>query len=410
MKVLLVASCLMLGALGGLAVPTARSVATAASPTTCAPVYSTRTKLITPTLQQVRIGNGLGTCPQGIRVTSRGPRGALWGTDTQNGIWKSTDDLRTWRLLYRTPAPYKYVERVLELRSGTVLIVAYDQRGRRFVLRSHDGGRSFSGPVLSLPLLPGDDPGSASRLLNSQSWLQLGSSVFMGEYHSGALRPVHLWRSDDDGRTFQNASVFTGVRHIHGVYRDPYDPRRLWVAIGDTELQPRIGYSTDRGATFTFVTEGKYPESRAVGLMFTRKAMFWATDSPEVPAQLFRWDRATGEVTSVLGGLNGPFYYTVRYKGAQVQLSTVSLKSDDGYIGDEFVHVLTTGDDGASWKSARTPWRRSRVQPPRKASIIGITDPDKSGRFWVSFYNLEGSNDRSTWTTNLELRLIPSAR
>ena len=48
------------------------------------------------------------------------------------------------------------------------------------------------------------------------------------------------------------------------------------------------------------MTDGSYPESRVVDLMFDSNAVYWGTDSPDVPAGLFRYDRSTGQVTQVM--------------------------------------------------------------------------------------------------------------
>jgi hypothetical protein len=248
----------------------------------------------------------------------------------------------------------------------------------------------------------------APRLLGSQSWAQAADgSIYVGEY--GRPRVVHLWRSTDDGRSFKVATTFPDVKHIHGVYVDPYAPNRVWVAIGDQGPQPRVGYSADRGQTFQFVSRANYPESRVVGLMFSKQAVFWATDTPDVPSVLYRWDRTSGIVTQLLGGLNGPFYYTAQFRGAYAQFSAVSTKDNDGYIGDEYVHVVAS-PDGVRWASASTPWKRAQDRPLRKAVILGITSPDNRGRFWVSFYALAGASAPSGRTTIFELQLTPNGK
>lgn len=382
--------------------------ASAASALVCrAPLRATR-RLLAPGLRLLKSTYGRGTCPGGIHPTFRGKGGVLWATDTANGLWKSSDDGKTWRRTFKA-GKYHNVERVLQLRSGRFLIVVVNDRGQRYILRSTDtSGTKFGRPVMTFPFdARFDDFYLAPRLLGSQSWVQApDGSIYVGEYGS-ALTTVYLWRSTNDGASFQVATTFSGVKHIHGVYVDPYASNRVWVAIGDNGTQPRVGYSVDGGRTFTFVSKGVYPESRAVGLMFSKEAVLWATDSPDVPAGLYRWDRKSGVVSQLLGGLNGPFYYTAQFRGAYAQLSGISLKTDDAYIGDEYVHVVAS-PNGVRWASARTPWKRAQDRPLRKALMMGITSPDKRGRFWVSFFNLAGASEASTRTANFELQLLPS--
>jgi hypothetical protein len=312
----------------------------------------------------------------------------------------------TWRLTFDVRG-YHTIERVLQLRSGRLLIVVDDSSGRRHILRSADAsGTRFSAPVMNLPFVPGlDTPATAPRLLGSESWVQApDGTIYIGEYVNDP-HLIHLWRSGDDGKSFQVATTFQDVRHIHSLFIDPYAPDRVWVVIGDTREQSRIGYSDDKAETFTWISKDRYPESRAVGLMFTKQAVLWATDVPEVRSSLFRWDRTSGRVTSVLEGLNGPFYYTAQFGNAYAQFSAAFPKGQDGYLGDPYIHVISSSD-GRTWSSTRTPWRIAE-SPPLKGLIYGITGPDNRGRFWVNFYGLAGASSKSGRTASFELQLVP---
>jgi hypothetical protein len=145
-----------------------------------------------------------------------------------------------------------------------------------------------------------------------------------------------------------------------------------------------------------------------VGLFFTRKAVYWATDTPDVPAGFFRWDRATGVVTRVLGGLNGPFYFTFQHRNSFVTFSHVSTKASDNYIGDQRIHAVTS-QNGSTWRSTVTPWRHNQSADSvnRKASITSFTKPDQYGRFWVFFYDLAGAPRRLDYVNNFELQFVP---
>ena len=344
-----------------------------------------------------------------IHVATRGPAGVLWGLDTSSGLWRSTNDMRTWTSAWK-PRGYRAVEHVLQLRSGRVLLIVYKNSGQRFILRSTDssGTRFASKPVFAFPFDASVDPvlasATAPRILSPDSWVEAGKTIYVGEYGS-APNPVYLWKSINGARSFRVAATFTGVRHIHSVFRDPYGRHAIWVAIGDNGPQPRVGYSTDGGKTFTFVSRGKYPESRAVGLFFTPQAVYWGTDTPDVPAGLFRWDRQTQIVSQVLAGLNGPFYYAFQYKNAYVTFSHVGTKASDAYIGDQLIHAIAS-TNGSTWRSATTRWKRDQspdsVQRGRKAAIVSFSKPDRHGRFWVYFYDLVGATNH---VSNFELQL-----
>jgi hypothetical protein len=116
--------------------------------------------------------------------------------------------------------------------------------------------------------------------------------------------------------------------------------------------------------------------------MFTKNAVYWGTDVPERLGALYRWDRSTGEITSVLSGLREPFFDARQSRGWYVQFSEVSTQASDGYIGDEYVHVLV--GNGSSWHESRTPWKRNSAHMQQKVAPWGLTSPDRSGCFWLS--------------------------
>jgi hypothetical protein len=351
-------------------------------------------EVIAPYVRVVKSSFGLGTCDTPIRVAARSADGALWGWDNRNGLWKSTDNLASWHLVYNAVG-FAQIENVLPLSSGRLLILVRDANRGYHVLRSTDKSATEFDPqpVLDMP--------ANGRLLGSQSWVEVKGSIYAGEYGDPAS-PVLLWRSNDGGQTFSVAASFDDVRHIHSVQADPSVSGRIWVTIGDSVKQSRIGYSDDAGRTFKFITDGVYPRSRAVSLMFTRQAVYWGTDTPDVPAGLYRWDRKTKAIDQVLDHLNGPFYFAVSHDGLFAQFSAIETGN---YIGDQRYHVLSS-DGAKSWRETTTPLMRAQDDANSNSVILGITPPDSRGRFWVDFWNLVGADYR---TSNIEFQLDATA-
>jgi hypothetical protein len=380
-------------------------------PITCASGVKRVNVRVAPGLRLIKTWTSPGSCPTTIHVATRGPSGVLWGIDSSNGLWRSTDDMRTWTRAY-VAARYRAIEHALQLKSGLVLLIVYNTSGRRFILRSTNrvGTRFAKKPIFAFPFDPSKDalvPAGAPRILSPQSWVETGQAIYVGEYGTNAPNPIYLWKSTNGGQSFKVATTFTGVRHIHSVFADPFSRNTIWVTIGDNGAQPRIGYSKDGGKTFTFVSRATYPESRAVGLLFTPRAVLWATDTPDVPAGLFRWDRNTGVVKQVLEGLNGAFYYTFQYRNAYVAFSHVGTKASDSYIGDQLIHAVTS-TDGSTWKSTVTPWRHNQSPDSvnRKAAIGSFTKPDRKGRFWIYFFDLAGATRNHDYVNNFELQFV----
>ena len=373
-KLLVVAAIVIAGLIGA---------ASASASTTCRPSINPPGTpaagiVVAPGLRVISTLWGNGTCP-GFFVSSRAPNGTIWVSSYDNTLWKSTDDMRTLQRTY-VATGYVRVEQALQLASGTVLIEVRDANGDAHILRSTDAsGTSFT-DVLKLP------PGSS--LHDSNSWVEVNGTVYIGQYSGGP--PVNLYKSTNDGQTWSVVWQGTNSDEIHAVQADPYVAGRIWVMTDGLEKRVRgtaVGYSDDGGQTFTWVTHGSYPESRVVDLMFAPDAVYWGTDSPDVPAGLFRYDRAAGQVTQLLGNLNGPFYVAVGYNGQFAQFSIVPSSE---YIGDQNIHILTNGA-GSSWSVTTSPWSRDPGNPAQNALTVGNTQPDSQGRFWVGYYDLAGS-------------------
>jgi PKD repeat protein len=351
-------------------------------------------------LRVVKSSYSIGDCDSTISATARSPDGTIWGVDQgdgKDGLWKSTDDLASWQLVYEA-SDYRSVEEVLPLASGHLLIVVVDAQNIRHVLRSTGtDGTAFGAPVLDLP------PGAL--LHDPQSWVETGNAIYIAEYGDPAY-PVVVWKSTDDGQTFSvSYARYSDARHYHSIQPDPYHAGRLWLDVGDSNTEPRIGYSDDGASTFSWITEVTYPQSRALDMMFAPEAVYWAADSGDEPTGMYAWDRHTGTITRILKSLNGPFYNTFSANGVYAQFSAVEQPIADGYVGDDYIHVITSRE-GASWSATRTPFRRLIGDTRQTAYMTHFTPPDSQGRFWGSFFDLDGTEYKNS---NIQFQLDPSA-
>lgn len=149
------------------------------------------------------------------------------------------------------------------------------------------------------------------RVLRGGCALAEDGSVFFGEYIANRERDtaIHLYRCPAGSREAQVARRFPPgwTRHIHGVFRDPLDGA-LWLCCGDVGEECRIIRSRDGFATFETIGQGD--ESwRAVSLLFTPEALWYATDAEFEQNRIFRVDRESGE-REVVGEVDGPVYYS----------------------------------------------------------------------------------------------------
>lgn len=148
------------------------------------------------------------------------------------------------------------------------------------------------------------------RVLRSACAIGKDGAVYFGEYFSNADRgPINVYRYlPGTGRVTVAYTFSAGqVRHIHGVYADPYT-ETLWCVTGDGPSESRITRTLDFFRTLD--TVGESDESwRTVSLLFTSDSITYASDAEFDKNFIYRLDRVTGKRT-VLGEIDGPVYYS----------------------------------------------------------------------------------------------------
>jgi len=149
--------------------------------------------------------------------------------------------------------------------------------------------------------------------------------TYFGEYFMNPTRgDVHIFRLDTMLETWEIAHTFKAgeVRHVHGIYRDPYDSQALWVTCGDDTGECYFYRTHDRFATIERIGEGTQLW-RAVRLFFTEDAVCWLTDSQLEQNHSCRWDRKTQQL-SLGQRLNAPAWYgSTMTEGLHLAFTTV---------------------------------------------------------------------------------------
>ena len=121
-------------------------------------------------------------------------------------------------------------------------------------------------------------------------------NVYFGEYFMNPERvPVKIWRVSPDLESWEVACELPGVRHVHGIYADPYAPGTLWAAVGDFKGECYLMRSEDGFRSLQMYGDGSQIW-RAVSLFFTEKTVNWLTDSNLELNHACRMDRADGKL------------------------------------------------------------------------------------------------------------------
>lgn len=120
--------------------------------------------------------------------------------------------------------------------------------------------------------------------------------TYFGEYFMNPERgPVRIWRVDPALENPEIAREFPAgrIRHVHGIFRDPYDRRALWVTVGDLEGECHLLRTRDRFETIESFGDGSQ-HWRAVTLFFAPDHVCWLTDSNLEQNYACRMQRKSG--------------------------------------------------------------------------------------------------------------------
>jgi hypothetical protein len=119
-------------------------------------------------------------------------------------------------------------------------------------------------------------------------------NIYFGEYFMNPdRRPVRVWCVSSDLTQWHTAHDFKNIRHVHGVYRDPFDEQAFWVTVGDFKGECYILKTDDQFKSFSHFGDGSQIW-RAVNLFFTGEHINWLTDSNLEPNHACRMVRKNG--------------------------------------------------------------------------------------------------------------------
>lgn len=167
------------------------------------------------------------------------------------------------------------------------------------------------------------------------------NAFYYGEYRKNEERSiVSVWKWQPGQLGWNPCWQFNNIRHIHGVFSDPYT-NSIWVTTGDDDFECAIWQTTDNFRSIKKVIGGNQ-QCRAVQLLFAKEFVYFGSDTPLEKNFIYRLNRKNCSVekltdvsssvffgTSVAGNL---FFSTV------VEPSNVNLtnycevwRSENGY-------------------------------------------------------------------------------
>jgi len=153
------------------------------------------------------------------------------------------------------------------------------------------------------------------RVLRSACAVDRNKNVFFGEYLANNERReirIYKFSSGDDGVDIIYTFPPNSIKHIHGLYFDPFTDS-IFCLTGDEEKECRILQTFDEFRTFEVIGEGD-ETWRAVSLLFTADSFFYGMDAEFRTNQIYQFDRKTFERKS-LGEVDGTVFYSKQIGG-----------------------------------------------------------------------------------------------
>ncbi len=310
------------------------------------------------------------------------PMGQLWGTSRRDIVLRDRDG--NWRTIARFPFAmprdlFGFSRPFARAARADKANVYVNQAGFVLAIRASMVYRLGSEGLEPLFEIAGDSVLHGSICEDTEGW------TYFGEYFMNPQRdPVRIWRLDPVLERWEIAHEFTPetVRHVHGVFRDPYDETILWVTTGDEDGECFFFRTTDRFGSVEQIGDGSQ-SWRAVRLFFTSTHVCWLTDSPMETNAAYRMDRETGGMERGME-TEAPFWYGAQTKDDLcVGFSTV----EPGEAVRRHRAGVFISKDGFQWEEIGS-FQKDRWAPMKLFKYGVISCP--SGSMHASDFYLSG--------------------
>jgi hypothetical protein len=208
-------------------------------------------------------------------------------------------------------------------------------------------------------------------------------AIFYGEYRDNAERaPVKVMGSRD-GVEWSVVREIPGVRHIHGIYFDPFSGD-LWLTTGDDGEECAIWRSRDSFKTLERVHFGTQ-QTRAIPLLFSTDHVYYGTDTPLEPNYVWRFDRQGGAPVR-LHAVEGSVFHAMR-AGRWLLFSTAVEPSDVNHSRDA---VIYGSPDGQEWREISRHRKDALDMRFFQYGQLSFPSGDSPrGRFWYNTFAVQ---------------------
>ena len=230
--------------------------------------------------------------------------------------------------------------------------------------------------------------------LHASSSIGQSGSLYFGEYFMNPQRePVKIFKINHQTNKLSVAHSFAAgeIRHVHGIYRDPYLPNHLWITVGDNDGECYLYWTDDEFVHLSRIGDGTQIW-RAVGLLFTADKIIWGTDSPHQPNHFVALDRKTQKL-EIRQPVDGTIWYAGKTNDGTFFASS-SVEKGPGVTTNQA--RVYTSRDGIHWENKISFTKDCLPMPLFKWGTISFPSGSfPSNRIWISGEALQGLDGTS---------------
>jgi len=175
------------------------------------------------------------------------------------------------------------------LRKGVHHFIPIDENHSAYIYNKKLCVTDGSKMMLDLPI-PGSRP---------LSFEKIGNEIIFGEYRSNPERsPVSVFAIQLGNKpVLQKKYTFKNIRHIHGVYRDPFT-HSIYITTGDENNEAAIWNTTNNFKTIEKILSGSQ-QTRAIKLLFDEHYIYFGSDTSYEKNYLYKLDKQSKELTQI---------------------------------------------------------------------------------------------------------------
>ena len=225
-----------------------------------------------------------------------------------------------------------------------------------------------------------------SKLIQCRNVLHGGIAVFgnqivFGEYGSNEKNEdVPIWRSVNDGRNWKIIKKIENIKHIHGIYNDPFS-NDLWISTGDLDGQCNLFQVIDKN----FDNLKRYGDGtqlwRPVSINFTKRELIWGMDSNLQTSFIIHFNRKTKTINKSID-LPGPSWYSKMLNESENLMQT-SVEIGAGSKSN-YAHIFFS-NDMQNWKSVVKFKKDFFPMKLFKFGVIAFAEGKQSSKDFIFF-------------------------